>query len=243
MDLTAEEIAVLRIDNFIFHVVHHGPEEPILLDETPIGAFERFFLDRVKETLQGNRFEFLDGSATLVALQEATTTPGRFVDLSKALARNFHSRHDKRIKAGVLIVMRLSAGGRRFYSLIKYDHEETLAYDVVNDTRGILKEIANSFTKSAEALHKSALIELNGTGGELVVIDRTVRHDITAFFRGFLDCRRKFTPTEMTKRVETIVVTTVKAHQSDLPGEITQAVRERFYDSVQRRDASRRNVS
>ncbi len=237
MDLTAEEIAVLRIDNFIFHVVHHGEEEPILLDETPIGTFERFFLDRVKETLRGNRFEFLEGSATLISLKKATAVPDRFVDQSKVLARNFHSRHDKQIKAGVLIVMRLSTGSRRLYSLIKYDHEETLAYDLVNDTQGILKEIANSFTKSAEALHKSALIELSGTGGELVVIDRTVRHDITAFFKGFLNCKRKFTSTEMTKQVETIVVSTVKAHQNDLPGEITQAVRERFYECVKRRDA------
>jgi hypothetical protein len=236
MNLSAEEVAALRVDNFIFHVVHHGEEEPILLDETPIGRFERFFLDRVKETLRGNRFEFLPGSATFAALQEVNLNIGRFVDRSKALAQDFHSRQDKRIKPGVLIVMKLGAGARQLFSLIKYDHEDALTYDLVDDTHAVLKEIANSFTKSADALHKSAIIELNDTGGELVVIDRTVRHDITTFFKGFLNCKRKFTFSEMTKQLETIVLGTVKVHQSELPGEITQAVRERFYDAVQRRD-------
>jgi hypothetical protein len=57
---------------------------------------------------------------------------------------------DKRIKPGVLIVMALIAGTRKFFSLIKYDHEQVLAYDVA-DTRAILREIANSFTNAPDS--------------------------------------------------------------------------------------------
>ena len=31
------------ISDFIFHVVHHGEENPILMDETSIKGFEFFF--------------------------------------------------------------------------------------------------------------------------------------------------------------------------------------------------------
>lgn len=33
----------IKIDHFIFQVVHSGSEDPILMDETPIAGFESFF--------------------------------------------------------------------------------------------------------------------------------------------------------------------------------------------------------
>jgi hypothetical protein len=232
--LSKADIDKLRIDRFIFHVVQHGAEMPILLDDTPIGTFEPFFLDRVKETLSGNRFEFVKGSTTCDSLRQIEADARRFVEVSKQLATDFHSRQDKRIKPGVLILMTLRVPNRRLYSLIKFDHEEVVAYDVVK-TRALLKEIANTFTKSADALHKSALIALKATGGDVVVVDRTVRADITEFFKGFLKVRRKFNTEEMTKELEAVVLATVKEHQNELPGEITRRARDRLYDLVQNR--------
>jgi len=40
----------------------------------------------------------------------------------------------------------------------------------------------------------------------------------------------------MTQAVEELVVEVVKKHQSDLPNDITQNVRDRYYDTVQKRD-------
>lgn len=234
--LTEDEISILQIRDFIFHVVHHGDDQPVLFDETPIGAFEKFFLERIRDTLKGNRFIFLEGSVTAAALNEIQTDGSKFVDISKTLARAFHTRGDRRIKLGVLILIRLSAGPRILFSIIKYDHETTLSYDVAQNSSAVLKEIANSFTKSKEAMQKSALIELNENGGDLVVIDRKVAADISEFFRGFLTVRRAYDQDELTGALEKVIRATVKAHRDDLPAEIVSKVRERLYNTVQKRE-------
>lgn len=70
MQFSDEEIENLSIEKFIFHVVHHRSDEPILLEQTPIGGFEDFFLKRALETLRGNRFTFADGSLTRTLLKQ-----------------------------------------------------------------------------------------------------------------------------------------------------------------------------
>jgi hypothetical protein len=114
--------------------------------------------------------------------------------------------------------------------------EQVLSYDIEGDTRAVLREIANSFTKSAEALQKSALIELTETGGDLVVIDRKVQADISDFFKGFLTVRRAYTEAELTGALEKVVKETVKVHRSQLPAEIVSKVRQRLYETVQKRE-------
>lgn len=172
--LTPEEKAALKIDNFIFHVVHHGDKAPILLDQTPVAGFETFFLERVRETLQGNRFIFKPGSQTQADLAKAAADPNVFVPMSKELATRFHALQDRRIKRGVLIVMALSTGARKLFSLIKYDHERVLTFELAS-SRAVLHDVLNSFTESPAALQKSALIELDGAAGSLATIDRANR--------------------------------------------------------------------
>lgn len=234
MDFLSDlEQSALRIEKFIFHVVHHRENEPILLDEVPLGEFEAFFLDRIKETLKGNRFQFLPETITLKALTRTNDNPGEFVACSKELAKDFHSRQDKRIKPGVLIVMMLRAGEKKLFSLIKYDHEQVLTYHLEGGSRAILSEITNSFTKSKDSLHKSALVRLNHDGGDVVVIDRTVRHDITEFFRGFLNVRRQYTTKEMTEIAHQAAIDTMKAYQSVLPHDVTSKIRSLSYQAIQ----------
>ncbi|MGR4891024.1 nucleoid-associated protein [Sphingopyxis sp. LARHCG72] len=236
MQFSDEEIGNLSIDKFIFHVVHQRTDEPILLDETPIGDFEDFFLARAMETLKGNRFLFADGSITRTLLKQILDDDKAFVPVSKTLAQAFHAGRDKRIKAGVMILMQLSTGKRRLLSLLKYDHEEAVTYDITDDAKAILKAIANSFTKSPDALQKSALIEILDDAESIVVIDKTVRHEITDFFRGFLACKRLYDDEQMTKVVEAVVVEIAKRHQDELPNEITQNIRDRYYETVQKRE-------
>lgn len=235
LKLSEDEISNLAIDKFIFHVVHHREDEPILLDETPIGDFEEFFLERVRETLQGNRFIFADGSVTKTLLKTVLADENNFVHVSKTLAQSFHAGRDKRIKPGVMIFMTLITGQRKLLSVLKYDHEEAVTYDIT-DAKAILKAVANSFTKSADALQKSALIEIFDEEDNIVVIDKTVRHEITDFFRGFLACKRLYDEKQMTQVVEAVVVEVVKKHQNDLPNDIIQNVRDRYYSAVQKCD-------
>lgn len=234
--ISDEQIQVLKIEQFIFHVVQHGENDPILLDETSIGEFEDFFLDRVRDTLKGNKFEFNRGSFTFQLLKEILDDSNKFVENSKKLAIDFHSRKDKRIKPGVIIIMRISADDTDFFSLIKYDHEQVLTYDLQDNTRAILQEISNSFTKSKESLHKSALISLNNDGGELIVIDKTVQYDITEFFKGFLNVKRKYTDEEMTQYIHDSIIKTAQYHRNELPPEITGKIRSISFNAIQTLD-------
>lgn len=231
--LTEDEIAALRIEQLIFHVVQHEDADPILLDETLFGEFESFFLDRVKETLRGNGYEFVKNSSTLHLLKDISSNPGKFVLNSKQLAINFHATKNKRIKPGAIILIKLYAGSKELFSIIKYDREQVLAYNLVDSSHAVLEEIVNSFTKSQGALQKSALIELNNDGGKLVVIDRNVSYDITGFFKAFLNVHRLYTDSEMTEKVHEAIIHTALAHRDELPNEVASKIRSISFQAIQ----------
>jgi hypothetical protein len=236
MQFTDAEIENLSIENFIFHVVHHNADEPILLNEAPLNGFEGFFLQRALETLKGNQFIFADGSNTRTLLSQALKDQSAFVPNSKLLAQTFHAARDGRIKPGALILMILQTGNRKVFCIIKYDHELAITYDINDDYVAFLKSIANSFTKSPDALQKSALIELGENDDNIVVVDKFSRKQITDFFRGFLVCKRRYTNYDLTKTIEDVVVEVVKRHKDELPAEITQNSRYRYHQSVLKRD-------
>ncbi|GJE79134.1 nucleoid-associated protein [Methylorubrum thiocyanatum] len=231
--LTQQERDALTVEHFIFHVVHHGGAEPLLFESTPIGDFERFFVGRIIDTLSGNRFVFTDGSETHAALRAAQDDPTQFVETSKALARRFH-RNDGRFQRGILIVTALRTGERRFHSLIKYDHERMVAFDVV-DAGAALRDVVNGLTESRKALQKSALIELAEGGGQLVVVDRSKPTGITDFFRDFLQVERLHGEGEMTATLAKALVRTVQEHADALPVGITARVRPRLVEIAQER--------
>lgn len=236
--ISEEQNREMKIERFIFHVVHHGEEEPILLDETPIGNFHNFFLGRVKEVLKGNRFLFIPESSTEREIRSVDDDLENFVEVSKNLARDFHRFGDNRVKPGVLIFMVIGAIDEKLYSLIKYDHEEVLTYRVEDDRRAILESVTNSLTKSTKSLHKSGLIRLHGErGGSLIVIDRKVTKDISDFFKGFLNVRRKYDSADMTKRIQNLTIRTAQDHRVDLPDEITRRIRQKAYDTICQMDA------
>lgn len=224
--LTEDEKAALRVESFIFHVVHHGEAEPVLFDRTPIGEFEPFFVGRVVETLRGNRFVFEPGSTTLQELRAAEAGPEAFIEASKQLARQFH-KDDGRFRRGILMVTTLVTGPRKLFSLIKYDHERVIAFDHVN-TGAALRAVVTGLTESTKALQKSALVELDADGGRLVVVDRSKRTGITDFFRDFLDVRRLHSEAELTSAVVRTLVKTVQEHADELPTEITSQAKQRL---------------
>jgi hypothetical protein len=58
--LTAPEIASLRIEQSVFHIVGPGAEHFQLLAAFDAGPHEQFFIGRVESVNGGNRYEFLD---------------------------------------------------------------------------------------------------------------------------------------------------------------------------------------
>jgi hypothetical protein len=81
--LSVDDRNALKVEDFIFHVVHQGKDAPDLLDSTPIGQFESFFVSRIADTLRGNQYLFMKESATLSSLRTMRNQAGTFVEVSK----------------------------------------------------------------------------------------------------------------------------------------------------------------
>jgi hypothetical protein len=226
----------IKIEKFIFHVVHNGKSLPTLMDNTPIGTFEGFFVNRIREILNGNRFNFQEDSVFLNSLKAIDADPSIFVEESKALARTFHASPDGRIKAGVMILIYADIDGIKKYILIKYDHEEVITYTEKTLGQAILSEISNTFVKSGQALQKSAIINLADTVPAAVIIDKSERNDITDFFKGFLDVKRFYTAATLTEKANECFKATIRDHQAVLPGDFTSQASINFYDYVQKTD-------
>jgi hypothetical protein len=222
----------ISIEDFIFHVVHHGEDSPGLMESTPITGFETFFKLRIKEVLEGNRFNFTDDSTFLEAIRSIDNDEKSFIDVSKSLARTFHQHRDGRIKPGVMILIKADVDGIKKYLLIKYDHEEVITYTAVNGA-AILAEISNTFSKNKDALQKSAVIDLNDAVVTAAIIDKSDRGNITDFFKGFLGIKRFYDKETLTKKVNNCFLDTIKEHRASLPGEFTSQASSVFYDYVQ----------
>ncbi|WP_426671897.1 nucleoid-associated protein [Mucilaginibacter sp. McL0603] len=225
----------IHIEKFIFHVVHHGNAAPTLMEETPIGAFEGFFVNRIREILNGNRFNFSDDSDFLASLRVIDADPSHFVSESQELARTFHNQNDRRIKPGVMILIYADVDRTKKYILIKYDHEEVITY-TEQDGQAILSEISNTFVKSGQALQKSAVINLGDVVPGAVIVDKSERQDITDFFKEFLGVKRYYTQADLTEKAANCFMETIREHQAILPAEFTSQASNTFYDYVQHTD-------
>ena len=232
--LTDKEIDALKIVNFIFHVVHHRADDPILFDDTPLGTFEPFFIERIKETLKGNKFSFAEISQVKAKLKGWEKGESDFVDVSKSLARQFHRLGDRRMKSGVLIVIGLITGNKKFYSLIKYDSEKVVTFET-QGAKAILQAVTNNFTESPKALQKSALIDLDSRDSEVVIIDKMSRSGISDFFKEFLGVERLRNSKEMTADFVKAIKKTVRTHLGDLPPTITSKVSEKIIEIAKKR--------
>lgn len=208
----------ISIANFIFHIVHHDAEKAFLMDKTPIGTHERFFKERICEIVNGNQFLFLEGSPFLESLKEIDTNPYRFDSESRVLAERFHKpsdERDERIKAGAMIFIKAIIEGVSKYIIIKYDNENVLTYSL-KDNEALLQEISNTFSKNRKALQKSAIIDMAGDEPSAILTDKSNSANITAFFKSFLGVRRKYTETDLTKKVKNAFMNTAKSFKETL---------------------------
>lgn len=225
----------IKIQEFIFHVVHHNEDNPILLDEAEIGKYELFFKERIKEVLNGNKFYFNPESQFLKDIQAIDNEEKSFLEISKNLAKKFHSIQDDRIKPGVMILIKAQIDQNSQYILIKYDHENIIYYKKQNN-KAILDELSDTFSKSKEALQKSAIIYLDKTDPFVVVVDKSERDHITKFFKSFLGIKRFYTEKILTEKVRECYLTVVKTNKELFPSNYTSQCQHLFYDLIQKEE-------
>lgn len=219
------------IDEFIFHIIHHGGDEPIFMTKTPLGEYSQFFKERIAEIYDGNNFNFSDSSSFLEMVKELDSKPRKFLSLSKKLATSFHAHQDKRIKAGVMILIQARVKSEKKIILIKYDNEDVITYKA-KDGEAVLEKISNTFSKNKEALQKSAVVHF-AESDYASVIDRSDRKNVTEFFKGFLGIERTYTKEELTEKVRVAFMNTVMKHKKQLPPTFTSNSSNVFYDYVQ----------
>jgi hypothetical protein len=227
---------IIQLYDFIFHVVHNGYERPILMEQTPIHGFEHFFIERIKEVKKGNRFNFLEESSLLQQMNNMSTGETTFLDVSKRLAIDFHAHQDRRIKPGVLILIKATFDGEIKYILMKYDHDEVIHYEL-NNGIAVLESITNTFSKNKDSLQKSAIIDIEATIPNAIVVDKSDQINITNFFRGFLGISRMYDHVKLTDKLKDAYISTVRQFRNELPNEYTSQSSMNFYSVVQNNEA------
>lgn len=209
------------IDRMIFHVVGLSKDSPpVYLEEiTPI-VHGQFFVDRIKETIAGNKVRFQESSPTKASLQNIlrSASSGDAAAVLSTESRYMAERFNGVINGsgsatpGVFLIIELSCDNRRFYTLIKYDHEDVITYDLM-DREGrnyvTLKEITTTFVKKKKAMQKSAFLVLEDDS-ECYVIDRSEPKGITDYFKNFLGVDRCFNAAQLTDKFRLAVEETVK---------------------------------
>lgn len=231
-----EQLEGLAITRMIFHVV--GPDEAkmVLLDEMDPTPFAEFFLDRLKSTNGGLMFNFTDGSALEAALRRVRLDGSQFERESKNLATQFQNQHSGNASEGAFMIFVLQSLGETYFAIVKYDHESVLTYAIERTSTGNKASIVESrdtFVKSADALQKSAIIKLDGVGGELCVRDRAAPAKVSRYFQGFLGASRRYQPEMLTTTLNKIAKDVAKAHSELLGPSIMSDLNKRIYDYVQ----------
>ncbi len=226
-------IANLKIDRFIFHVIHDAAVKPLLLEEIEAGEHAAFFLDLVQDSLKGNRYIFNDTSRTRQRLEEIIEEPSLFQEKSRELATDFHAEATSSVSPGIFFFMRLYFEDMSYFAMVKYDNQPVLQYRIGDQHDVTLDELTNTITQNRSALQKSALIYMGDEDTELMVRDRQASGgEIAEFFRAFLDVSRKQGQEEITKALRRAVVDTVNKHGSELPDELVRETSERFAEVV-----------
>lgn len=237
------QLSALRIERMIFHVV--GPDETdlVLMDEVDATGLADFFLDRIRETNIGNRFQFIGADQGVrPSLVSIADKPDSFVAVSKQLAETFQAQHEAvASKKGAFIVATLSGLPVRVFALIKFDDLRVLRFRSEKGADGRVKatvtEIDNTFQEDKKAMQKSALIVLTEEGGDVAVFDRTNRQNITDYFRAFLGVKRLYSPEQATARFKKALTAAFTKHQGEASDDVRLSWRERLFNATRKKNA------
>jgi len=163
------DLAELKIEHFIFHIIAKEEEGPRFLDAVPLGKDQfEFFKEQFKLAVATSvEYQFIepDTSSTYRDIDELVSTPNQnFVSATKRLAQSFHSYHRGNVNDGIFIIalVALPEAGRLLF-LVKMDYEKVLDFvvqDVEESSQAILREVTNPIVQSKEAIQKVAIVDV-----------------------------------------------------------------------------------
>ena len=230
------ELAILKIERMVFHIVGPRPEHFQRLVEISPGEFEDFFADRIRSASRGNSYLFSDKAQTQSRLLSILMNTARFQEESEKLAEDFQRAHGGQTAPGAFMVFLLRCGARRAFALMKYDDNTVLTYQLEDAAAGRkkakLESLQRNFVKDPSALQKAALITLDPEPGVLNVMDRRNGAEVARYFELFLGAKREFDHCELTKRIVDAAISAVLDNQDLVPPEVYREARRRAYNAA-----------
>ncbi|MCD7110466.1 nucleoid-associated protein [Rhizobium sp. DKSPLA3] len=224
---TDDELASLRIENMILHVVSEEGFQP--QRSRPVEHAE-FFLDRIKDTDASAIFEFDPSSNTKRIVESISTGGHTFESGAQELSQDFARFHGSTSKPGAFFVFELRTAQPevRFFSFIKYDYQQVIEQSA-GENGDLLRLILQAFVAQKKAIQKSAIIRvLEGTAlSSLSATDRIMPGlEIADYFAKFLHVKRVRSDEELTRKVRDILRVTLTEIRDSLPtGGVPQAFR------------------
>lgn len=209
--LTKLQKESITLNKFIFHIISKDEDKPIYLDEVSLTAEQKkFFQNRISEVAEGTQFGFIDkGNNSLTKLCENLHIDALFIDNSKIITNEFKKFHSGNMSDGAFIISTFNMLDKddstiSLIALIKMDHKKVLEYnysDDENNRQVQLREIAQSFIESKEAMQKVAIIDVaNEFKWDILAKERGKAEGITDYFKKFLDALEQDTPSILTRR-------------------------------------------
>ncbi|WP_323589015.1 nucleoid-associated protein [Aliarcobacter butzleri] len=210
--LTQSQKESIEIEKFIFHIIIVENDEPIYLDEVELTEAQKiFFKNRISEVAEGTQYNFIDKEHNTLAMlcQKLNIDNINFIDKSKIICNDFKSHHRGSMTDGAFIISTfsmLNTNGIRItlIALLKMDQKKVLEYELEVTEEGrkaIMREIADSFIESKDAVQKVAIVDISGTfAWDILAKERKKAEGIADYFRNFLNAQMRDTPSILTRK-------------------------------------------
>lgn len=210
--LTQAQKESIEIEKFIFHIIIVDNNEPTYLDEVELTTAQKaFFKERIAEVAEGTQYSFVDKNHNVLAslCRELYRDNPTFIDKSKTICNNFKSHHSGNMTDGAFIISTfnmLNGTDERItlIALIKMDQKKVLEYELeVTDEgrRAVMREIADSFIESKDAVQKVAIIDVGETfAWDALAKERKKTEGIAEYFKDFLNAQMKDTSSSLTRK-------------------------------------------
>lgn len=155
---TDDEIANLRIENMILHVVSDEEFNP---QSMQIVEHADFFIERIRDTDVDPIFAFDPNSHTKQRLEQIASGEDGFESGCQGLSREFARLHPGSSRDGAFFIFELATADEdvRIYSLIKYDYQQVIEQQI-KDGANLLRLIVQAFVADKRAIQKAALVRV-----------------------------------------------------------------------------------
>lgn len=213
-----EEIAGLRIESMILHVVGDEAFQP---QSARVVEHSDFFIERIRDTDVAPVFAFDPDSQTKAQLERMARGDDLFEAGGQALSREFARLHPGNSRDGAFFIFELRTEDPtvRIYSLIKYDYQEVIEQQEL-DGANLLRLIVQAFVADKRAIQKAALVRVvNGVAeADLAARDRMKQApEIGDYFANYLHVVRTRDDRQLNEKMVDAVGSALKELKEILP--------------------------